>query len=289
MNNNRFILTLLIFFSASVGTIFAADSIPSYIPRLVKIQSESEVDSLREQGVDVLRRRGDILLCFFPNPQTRSNEPAIRPRPIAPALDVAKSYYDAGSIQSGDGFGTPYTGKGVVVGICDVGIDPLHPTFLDADGRSRIKRVVHYIEGDGLRIQLEGDDDYLEWQTDNPEEYHATHVCGILAGNGAGSPYSGVAPDADIVATVSTLSEVGLLAGVEDIIDYAKEVGRPAVINISVGSYTGAHDGSSLFSQYLDMCAEDAIIVMSSGNEGTHYNSLVSSFSSDSPSVAVRL
>ncbi len=268
MNNNRFILTLLIFISASVGTIFASDSIPSYIPRIVKIQSESEVDSLHEQGVDVLRRRGDILLCFFPNAQTRSYEPAFRPRPIAPALDVAKTYYDAGFIQNGAAFGTPYTGKGVVVGICDIGIDPLHPTFLDADGRSRIKRVVQYKEEEGLRIQLDGDDDYRLWQTDNAEEYHATHVCGILAGNGTGTPYSGIASDAEIVATVSTLTEVGLLAGVEDIIDYAKEVGKPAVINISVGSYTGAHDGSSLFSQYLDMCADDAIIVLSSGNEG---------------------
>ncbi len=289
MNSNRFFLTLLIFLLASVGSIFAADSIPSYLSRLIKIQSESDLDSLREQGVEVLRRRGDILLCFIPNPQTRSNEPSLRPRPIAPALDIAKTYYGAGSIQNGAAFGVPFTGKGVVVGICDIGIDPLHPTFLDADGRSRIKRVVQYVEGDGLRIQLGGDDDYRAWLTDNPEEYHATHVCGILAGNGSGSPYSGIASDAEIVATVSTLTEVGLLAGVEDIIDYAKEVGKPAVINISVGSYTGAHDGSSLFSQYLDMCADDAIIVMSSGNEGTHYNSLVASFTPDRTSVAVRL
>ncbi len=289
MNNNRFLLTLLILISASVGSIFAADRIPSYISRLVKIQSESELDSLRDHGVEVLRRRGDILLCFFPDPETRSQEPSLLPRPIVPTLDIATTYYDAASIQNAAAFGVPFTGKGVVVGICDIGIDPLHPTFLDADGRSRIKRVVQYKEEEGLRIQLDGDDAYRAWQTDNPDEYHATHVCGILAGNGAGTPYSGIASDAEIVATVSTLTEVGLLAGVEDIIDYAKEVGKPAVINISVGSYTGPHDGSSLFSQYLDMCADDAIIVMSSGNEGASYNSLLSSFTPERTSVATRL
>ena len=261
-----------------------------FTPRIVKVRSEAEIDSLAEQGVEMLRRRGDIVLCLFPNASTRSGGSA-RPvrRPISPALDESIRYFDAGSVQSGAAVGTPYTGKGVVVGLCDIGIDPLHPTFLDADGRSRIKRVVQYVEEEGVRIRLDGDDEYRSWITDNPDMYHATHVCGILAGGGAGTPYVGIAPDAEIVATVSTLTEVGLLAGVEDIIDYAKEVGRPAVINISVGGYTGPHDGSSLFSQYLDMCGEDAVIVLSSGNEGSHANSLLSGFTPERGSVAFRV
>lgn len=287
----RLLLVLILFLQIllPVVCIKSADLLPTFYPRLVKIDSDAELDSLSNQGVEILRRRGDILLCLFPTSQTRSGMPVQRPRTISPTLDIAKGYFNAFSIQNGSAVGSPYTGKDIVVGICDIGIDPLHPTFLDADGRSRIKRVVQYIEGEGIRRQLDGDDDYRQWVTDNPEEYHATHVCGILAGNGAGTPYSGIACDADIVVTVSTLTEVGLLAGVEDIIDYAKEVGKPAVINISVGSYTGPHDGSSLFSQYLDMCADDAIIVLSSGNEGTHRNSLIHSFSSDSNSVSFRL
>ena len=253
-----------------------------YVPRLVKIDAEAEVDSLESEGVIIWRRRGDILLCLFPNTHTRSGgKPRLRQRPIAPALDKAREFFNAGSIQKGDAAGVPYTGKGVVVGLCDIGIDPLHPTFLDSEGKSRIKRVVQYVEREGIRLQLDGDEDYRKWVTDNPEEYHATHVCGILAGGGAGTPYAGVATDAEIVATVSTLTEVGLLAGVEDIIDYAREAGKPAVINISVGSYTGPHDGSSLFSRYLDMAAEDAVIVLSSGNEGTHLNFLSFQFSAD--------
>lgn len=283
----------LLFFSLLTFFVWAdaakAERPNKYIPRLVRIETEAQIDSLVSEGVQVMRRRGDILLCLFPNSDTRARESFLRPRPIAPALDKAKEFYDAASIQTGAAAGVPYTGKGVVVGICDIGIDPLHPTFLDADGKSRIRRVVQYVERDGIRLKLEGDDAYREWKTDNPEIYHATHVCGILAGSGAGTPYSGIAPDADIVVTVSTLTEVGLLAGVEDIIDYAKEVGKPAVINISVGGYTGPHDGTSLFSQYLDMCAEDAVIVLSSGNEGTNLNTLMADFTSERRSVQFRL
>lgn len=269
---------------------FGAERSAKFLPRIVKIEKEAELDSLESEGVDILRRRGDILLCLFPDADTRGGDVSNRfVRAIAPTLDKSKEFFNAGSIQTGKGVGVPFTGKGVVVGFCDIGIDPLHPTFLDADGRSRIKKLVQYVENAGIRIELEGDEAYTNWMTDNPDMYHATHVCGILAGGGAGTPYAGIAVDADIVATVSTLTEVGLLAGVEDIIDYAKEVGKPAVINISVGSYTGPHDGSSLFSQYLDMCAEEAVIVLSSGNEGSNKISLITDFTADMPDVAFRL
>ena len=137
----------------------AAEETMPYTPQIVKIQNEAEVDSLERQGVEIMRRRGDILLCLFPAPATRSGETRVRSsRSIAPTLDIAKKYYDAGTIQTGTAAGKPYTGKGVVVGICDIGIDPLHPTFLDREGRSRIKRIVQYIEREGTRIQLEGDE-----------------------------------------------------------------------------------------------------------------------------------
>ena len=272
------------------ATAYGGQPEQSYSPRIVKVRTEAEADSLKESGVEILRRRGDILLCFFPEAPTRSGEaPLVPRRTIAPALDASKTFFDAYTVQNGQAAGTPYTGKGVVVGLCDIGIDPLHPTFLDAAGHSRIKRVVQYVESDGLRLQLEGDDAYRRWKTDDPDMYHATHVCGILAGGGAGTPYVGIAPDAEIVATVSTLTEVGLLAGVEDIIEYAREQGKPAVINISVGSYTGPHDGSTLFSQYLDMCAEDAVIVLSSGNEGSHLNYLGSTFTVAQSEIPVRI
>lgn len=310
--------------------------------QVIKIYDESALDELEAMGARILRRRGDLLLCFIPtdNPtdvvipngggehysgdglSTRREVKAgqcdemegeatsglagveYRRNPgkgtsllnkgfagefSVPTLDKAVEFYDAFGVQAGYVTDTPFTGKGIVVGICDIGIDPLHPTFLDADGSSRIKKITQYVEGEGKRMELAGDEAYKEWVTDNADNYHATHVCGILAGNGAGTPYRGIAPDADIVVSTSTLTDVGLLAGVEDIIDYAKEVGKPCVINLSMGNYLGAHDGTSLFSQYLDLCAEDAIIVLSSGNEGNRNINLHHTFSDSKPFAAFRL
>lgn len=292
---------------AAFSSIVSAEeaATPVWNAALVKVGSDAEVDELLSEGANILRRRGDILLCLipdsladitgsdsdFPRKVTKKNEGKI-PRfknKALPTLDKAAEYFGASRIHSGEGLDRPYTGRGTVVGICDIGFDPLHPTFLDATGRSRVKRLTQYIEHENIRIEIEGDEEYMAWRTDDVDNYHATHVCGILAGRGDGSPYVGIATDADIVVSTSTLTDVGLLAGVEDIIDYAKEVGKPCVVNLSMGSYTGAHDGTSLFSQYLDLCASDAIIVLSAGNEGDQTNCLHYEFSAEKPSVQFRL
>lgn len=306
----RFILALIGL--AASASVFAA----TYSPQVIKIYDEEELSQLEEEGVQILRRRGDILLCLIPtdndneivipnssrkvrvreglNEKGQNGEPGQPKRGDfsgfnVPTLDAALTHFDAADIVYGKGFDQAFAGKGVVVGICDIGFDPLHPTFLDSDGKSRVRRVTQYKEREGVRLQLEGDEQYEKWKTDDSENYHATHVCGILAGNGGGTPYVGVARDADIVVSTSTLTDVGLLAGVEDIIDYAKEVGKPAVINLSMGNYTGAHDGTSLFSQYLDLCADDAIIVLSSGNEGYRTNYLRYDFTEQKPEVEFNL
>lgn len=295
-------------------------SAASVIPGIIKIYDESEIDDLLEAGVSIERRRGDILLCYFPDSDdneivipngkydreffTRSRDPFPskgKERHIKswgkhdkgittrPTLDEAITFFDAWKIPEGVGISSPLTGKGVVVGLCDIGLDPLHPTFLDDQGHSRIKQITQYREYEGMRLELRGDKAYAEWKTDSIDEFHATHVAGILAGNGARSPYRGIATDAEIVASLSCLTGFGLLMGVEDIIDYAKEVGKPAVINLSMGNYIGAHDGTSLFSQYLDLCADDAIIVLSAGNEGNATNTLSYRFEENKKKVEVRI
>ena len=292
-----------------------------YIPGVLKIYDESEIDSLTDNGVEIMRRRGDIILCLIPegdNPGVvipnsspkddetdahrlsgKGNLKKVHDRHNLigqkrgnlnfPALNKAVEFYDAWQIQEGKGFESPYTGKGIVVGLCDIGLDPLHPTFLDENGKSRIKRITQYLEQKGERLVLEGDAQYKEWKTDNVDKFHATHVAGILAGNGGDTSFKGIARDAEIVASLSGLTDFGLLMGVEDIIDYAKEVGKPAVINLSMGNYIGAHDGTSLFSQYLDLCSDDAIIVLSSGNEGRNPVSLTFPFEKENDDIMFRL
>lgn len=283
----------------------------THFPAIVKIDSEDAVKQLEEIGAQILRRRDDLLLCFIPlvngevppiaipngdSPRRgvkgEDDSPILkverRGRAI-PLLDKARGFFGADRIHTGEGLPRPYTGKGVVAGICDIGFDPSHITFRNPDGSSRIARIVVYEEDRAGRTVLENEEQFAEWRTDNDDEYHATHVAGIMAGSYDGCGYQGMATGADIVVTVSQLSDVGLLCGAEDILDYARERSMPAVINMSMGNYTGPHDGTSLFSQYLDKIGREAIVVLSSGNDGNSTNSLRFDFTESERDIRVRL
>lgn len=303
LNYIRMIRYLLLFFS--IFTVIAATaSKPSaggdsdfqqspeatHYPAMILVQDQDideTIAELEERGIIVLHHRGNILLTYIPvdiynssgNDDPSSNNvrkargvkkiEISKPRTNEPMMKNARLFNNAFLINEGTDIPQPYDGMGVVVGVCDIGMDTRHVNFLNSSKTEcRIRRVVHYQEQQGLRTVYSSPEEIYEWQTDNPDDWHATHVTGIAAGGDRESGYYSLAPEADIVFTASQLSDVGLLAGVEDIIDYAQEVGKPAVINLSMGNYTGPHDGTSLFTRYLDLCAEDAIICLSAGNEG---------------------
>lgn len=268
----------------------------NYVPMILKINPEAvdqELAELKRQRVVVLRHRDNLVLAYVPEssvlarvaPAPDGEEMPPMARRMVPTLDKARQWYGAGRVQSGEGLPRAYTGAGVVVGFCDIGFDPLHVAFLDSEGHSRVRRLVHYNESTGKRYVYEGDEAYKAWRTDNSSETHATHVGGILAGGYQGNDYYGVATGADIVATVSEASDVGLLAGAEDILDYARETGRPAVINMSMGYYIGPRDGTSLFCQYLDKIGEEAIVCLSSGNEGSVAGGVSVDFTEETPAA----
>lgn len=267
----------------------------THYPAMILVNDQDVEDAIAELescGITILRHRENILLAFIPveittlpdisNPDMDTDGLAwlrkskkvkkieiSKPRANQPLMKEARKFNHADYIAEGVGLHQPFSGKGVVVGVCDIGMDTRHPNFLNADQTEcRIRKVVHYQEQQGLRTVYSSSQEIYDWQTDTDEDWHATHVTGIAAGAHKESGYCSLAPDADIVFTASQLSDVGLLAGVEDIIEYAQGVGKPCVINLSMGNYTGPHDGTSLFTRYLDLCADDAIICISAGNEG---------------------
>ncbi len=266
----------------------------SYIPAIICYDSNADLEALREQGVIILRTRGGMALTYVPAQEILNIQRSsfISSMSVGAynnvALDTAVTYFDARLLHQSNSVHPAYTGQGIVVGICDIGFDPLHPTFGTPE-ETRVARVVQYMEQQGGRLVLDGESEYKDWGTDNVEEWHGTHVAGILTGDGAGSPYVGLAPDATLVATVSQLSDVGLLAGVEDVLEYARLNDKPAVVNLSMGNYLGPHDGTSLFSQYMALLGEEGIICMSSGNEGDSSNTLSVTFNSDLKSAAWRM
>ncbi|MBY3095655.1 S8 family peptidase [Rhizobium laguerreae] len=196
---------------------------------------------------------------------------------------------------------TTHTGKGVVVGIIDWGCDFTHPDFRRPDGTSRFLSIWHQgasaatgqappsgfsggveFSGEAISSALGQADPFAALQYPSPEfSSHGTHVVGIACGNGRGDPASGVmgvAPDADIIF-VHPANDTDILGGLGDstnlveallyIFRRADELGRPAVINLSMGTNSGPHDGTSLVERWIDQLLDrpGRAIVLALGNE----------------------
>lgn len=147
------------------------------------------------------------------------------------------------------------TGKGVIIGIIDSGITYNHREFEN--------RIIYIWDIPNDRIyneeEIRGGIDFTD------SIGHGTAVAGIAAGAG------GVAPGADIISVaIGRGSSDDIMRGIKFIADKANERNMPFVINISYGTNFGAHDGQSIFEQYIDSVAEENVssIVIASGNEG---------------------
>ncbi|MBK5285744.1 MAG: S8 family serine peptidase [Bacteroidia bacterium] len=163
-----------------------------------------------------------------------------------------------------------YDGTGVVMGIIDEGIDLVHQDFKNVNGSTRIKFLWDQrLNGSPGGITPMPYGYGTEWNSiainngaasahqDGPYG-HGTHVTGIAAGNGlAVNNYKGVAPGSDIISVaidVNANTNV-FLASLSDAVNYiyskAQAMGKPAVINVSLGTYLGSHDGQDLQAQVI--------------------------------------
>lgn len=187
-----------------------------------------------------------------------------------------------------------YTGKGVVVGLMDIGFDLTHPTFYSRDlGEYRIKAFWDQLdfavsEADSMLTGHSYDNQDAIMQkahsADGLIQYHGTHTAGIAAGSGYVSKYSGAAPDADICLVNNAVTSDNViipdsleylfttasdLLGFQYIFDYADKVGKPAVISFSEGKQQDLWGDDMLAYEVLEsMSGPGRIIVASAGNEG---------------------
>lgn len=266
--------------------------VANYVSMIVQLDPQGGLEALESLGAVVFHSRGDMaLVCIPVDKIDRLDELEVVRRAALsrrglPNLDLARRATRADAVAAGTSTRLPYTGAGVIVGMSDIGFDPGH-----ADFRGRIAGISHYVEEEASVTRIHDADSLAAWSTDSPVNYHATHVAGILAGGGDGTPYAGVAPGATIYGTTSTPHDAGILAGVEDIIKYAAYEGRPAVINLSLGSTLGPHDGTDLFCRYLDLCAAEVPVLLSAGNDGDISQGIMvrHTFSVDEPSFLVQL
>ena len=180
------------------------------------------------------------------------------------------------SLAQGLGLQQPYTGKGVVVGIIDSGIDFNHSAFKDKDGNTRIVKA--------LAVDMNSTGDLREYdaadisslRTDYDGSDHGTHTSSIAGGSAVevnGVTYGGMAPEADLVlcGLGASMTSTKIVNSLRYICDYAASVGKPCVINMSLGSQGGAHDGTGYLQEACNQLAGPGrIIVNSGGNDANH-------------------
>ena len=152
---------------------------------------------------------------------------------------------------TGAGLTQAYTGKGVILGIVDIGFDLTHPTFYAADGKTyRIKRFVENGKTDdtnGHAIPLG-----REYRTD---------------------PYQGMAPETEICA-VAIDRETDYMKDFESpefkyIFDYADSLGKPCVINYSAGTGFDPVNFYKAEQAMKKMLGPGHILVAGAGNSGS--------------------
>jgi subtilisin family serine protease len=228
---------------------------------------DAQLDHLQEElGIQINQSTGTVRTAFLPmeSLDPLSEEPAIHrikpSRYLRPLMDVAPGKVNLPQFKTATGL----SGKGVVIGVVDTGIDPNHPAF-----KGRILRTWDQtlpgsgVSEGGYGIELTG----TQLTTSRDEEGHGTHVAGIAAG--ADSTYGGVAPEADYVIVKSDLQDAHIADAIRYIFRVASELGRPAVVNLSLGGHADAHDGTDSLSQIIDAeSGPGRIVCCAAGNEG---------------------
>ena len=187
---------------------------------------------------------------------------------------------------------TGSVGRGVIVGLVDTGVDFTHPDFLvDSLGRSRILFLWDQtLSGPGPGLVGTTSFGYGVECTQaalsaagcasRDSVGHGTHVLGTAAGDGSGTGagvpagrYAGVAPGADLIVVKTSFLTSAVVDGVNYIFSRAAQLGRPAVVNLSLGAQWGPHDGTLPEEMELDsLVGPGRIVVAAAGNAGDNRN-----------------
>ena len=211
---------------------------------------------------------------------------------LKPMNDVAIVTNKVNLVHQGVNLPQGYDGSGVVVGIIDEGIYAAHHDFRDPfTNDTRIK----YVWDQSIAVNdtsvipqpynygmefIGNQIDTTLLHYDGPSG-HGTHVAGIACGNGTTvNNYKGMAPNSDIIVVKMKLNVPdndflsSLVDAVKYVFDKADEMGKPAVINISLGTYFGSHDGRDIQAQAIANLIDQPstyghMVVASAGNAGT--------------------
>jgi subtilisin family serine protease len=248
--------------------LFGFDMEPNAPPKaltFLRTEEDANLNYLRRIGIEVTQSRGRVRTAAVPLQalDDLSEDPLvyqiIGARRLKPLLDVARFHVAVPQFRSGANL----SGKGVVVGVVDTGIDPAHAGFA-----GRVLAVWDQtLPGPG--VQEAGYGRELRTQQalrlTNDTVGHGTHVSGIAAGTHP--QYEGVAPEAEMVVVKSDLQDTHIADGIRYIFRVSGT--RPAVVNLSLGGHADAHDGTDPLSEIINQAVGPGrIVCCAAGNEG---------------------
>jgi subtilisin family serine protease len=274
------------------------------VPRLgvfVQVSSTAGINALRAAGGEVGSVAGDVVSAWLPIDALEAvgQAPGIVRVQAARVLTIVHDssmravHVDELRALAG-GTWTGATGQGALVAIYDTGIDLLHDDFRSEAGESRVLGAWdqtnsgrppagfaygYHCDATAIRDFLAGAGGACAMRDFNG---HGSHVAGTAAGDGsAGSAqtafaYAGVAPGADLIIVKGGngfFAENRIIDGLNWIKQEAQRLGRPVVVNLSLGSQSGPHDGTSAFDRAVDnLSGPGFIVVASAGNMGINRN-----------------
>ncbi len=207
------------------------------------------------------------------------------------------------------------TGRGVLIGIVDTGIDYTHEAFKNADATTKIVSIWDQTINDTSQkpVGLNYGAEYTEEQinlaltSEDPLSIvpsmdtngHGTFLAGIAAGNrNEIRNFSGVVPDAKIVVVklkqakryireffsipleADCYQENDIMFGIKYLLDVSRKLNQPISICIGLGSSQGSHDGRHSLSSFISTVADEKGVgaTIAAGNEGPkrhHYSGTV--------------
>lgn len=187
-----------------------------YILSLVKLTDGDET-VLTRRGCHVIDRVGPVCIALLPVSQLAPlslDRRVVRmeANPLSrPMTDMTPAVIGADLVSQGFQLPQAYTGRGVVVGICDVGFDFTNPMFTDANGQTRIRQAWDIYSGENTgyagfgTLYTTPEELAAARGTCDSTRYHGTHVAAIAAGSAVGF-YQGIAHEADIVMSQTYLN-----------------------------------------------------------------------------------
>lgn len=216
---------------------------------------------------------------------------------VHPTLDRVVRSTRADSVHEGINLPQPYTGRDVIIGIIDGGFQYTHPMFYDtALTATRILAAWDMSKQSGpppagftVGTEYGTPAEVLAAVRDTlwpaPDDYiatHGTHVAGIAVGGGGGTAFRGLAygsdillvsPDDDVSAGMDAIGWLQQRAAAEQ---------KRLVVNMSWGRVQEGGDCNSLFTQALDLYADQGVmLVAGAGNFGGGNFHLQKAFNND--------